>query len=173
LKINREPLRSLAPSDLDRDHQFWSQYSRRLTGDVVGYDTSLLDLAEWIEKTYLRRDFRDFGGDRKFINDPDAQNSFSRLRCTIAALYAWRLSRQCPAEYAPKSRAEAENLQREADFAFRQAWVFGPTSVDTVGRYADLLMQTGRAIDAHLIVETSLKLDPSNTKALEFVNKAK
>ena len=173
MKINRQPVRSIPPQVIDRDHQFWRQYSGRLTGDVVEYDTSVASLAAWIEKTYLRREFGDFTGDRKFINDPDAQRSFSKLRSTIAGVYAWRLSRECPAEYAPKSDAEFQSLAREADFALRQAWVFGPASAQTVVRYASLLMQTGRAADARIVVATYLKLDPGNTKVMDFVNKAK
>ena len=91
------------------------------------------------------------------------------VRGTIAGAYAWRLSRECPAEYAPKSDAEFQSLAREADFAFRQAWIFGPASAQTVVRYASLLMQTGRAPDARIVVATYLKLDPGNTEVMDFV----
>src|SRR5205814_7857044 len=124
-----------------------------------------------IEKTYLRHDFRDFNGDRKFIRDPDAQQSFSKLRCTIAGVYAWRLSRQCPAEYAPTSRAEVQKLTREMEFAFRQAWAFGPSGTDTVLRYASLLVQTGRAADARIVAQTCLKLDPGDTAVRALLKK--
>jgi len=41
MKINRQPLSSLTEDILDRDHQFWRQFSKRLTGDIVDYDTPI------------------------------------------------------------------------------------------------------------------------------------
>ena len=39
MKINRQPLPTLTEDILDRDHQFWKQFSKRLTGDIIDYDT--------------------------------------------------------------------------------------------------------------------------------------
>ena len=94
MKINRDPLPSLSEDVMDRDHQFWKQYSKRLTGDVVDYNTTNKQICDWIEKTYLRHDFNGFTGDRKFIHDDDAQKAFSKLRSSIGGIYAWRLSPQ-------------------------------------------------------------------------------
>lgn len=72
------------------DHEFWTRYSARLTGDWLSYQTPIKELAAWAERVYLRRNFRNFTGDRKFIRDDQAQKSFSKLRSSIAGLYAWR-----------------------------------------------------------------------------------
>jgi thioredoxin-like negative regulator of GroEL len=162
MKINRQPLSSLTEDILDRDHQFWRQFSKRLTGDIVDYDTPIKKITEWIEKTYLRYNFEGFTGDRKFIHDDDAQKSFSKLRSSIGGIYAWRLSPQCPPEYRPKSNAEYQRLLKETDFAFRQAFAFCPYSPEAVFRYAQLLLQLQRFDDALLVAETCLKLDPYN-----------
>ena len=77
MKVNRQPLPSISEDILGRDHEFWKQYSHRLTGDIIDYDTSVQQVARWIEKTYVRYDFEGFTGDRKFIHDIDAQKSFS------------------------------------------------------------------------------------------------
>jgi surfactin synthase thioesterase subunit len=72
---------------------------RRLSGDIIDYDTSVQQIARWIEKTYVRYDFNGFTGDRKFIHDIDAQKSFAKLRSAIAGFYLWRFSPRCPPEY--------------------------------------------------------------------------
>ncbi|HVV71711.1 MAG TPA: hypothetical protein VHI52_09460, partial [Verrucomicrobiae bacterium] len=170
MKLHRRPLVSIPRDTLERDHEFWRQYSRRLTGEVVNYDTSVRQLTNWIEKSYLNRNFEGFTGDRKFIFDIDAQRAFSKLRSAIAGVYAWRLSQQCPLEYRPKSAEEAQRLLKEADFSFRQALAFCPWSPEAAFYYINLLLQTNRLDDAILVAETYLKLDPYSAQGLGTLN---
>jgi tetratricopeptide (TPR) repeat protein len=173
MKINRQPLPSLTEDILSRDHQFWKQFSKRLTGDVVDYDTPVKEITDWIEKTYLRHDLRGFTGDRKFLHDDDAQKSFSKLRSSIGGIYAWRLNpdpRICPPEYRPKSSAEYQRVLKEADFTFRQSFAFCPYSPEAVFRYCQLLLQLNRLDDALLVAQTCLKLDPYNGQVMGLVN---
>jgi thioredoxin-like negative regulator of GroEL len=173
MKINRQPLPSLTEDVLSRDHQFWKQFSKRLTGDVVDYDTPVKTITDWIEKVYLRHDLNGFMGDRKFLHDDDAQKSFSKLRSSIGGIYAWRLSpdtRVCPPEYRPKSNAEYQRVLKEADFTFRQAFAFCPYSPEAVFRYCILLLQLNRLDDALLVAQTCLKLDPYNGQVMGLVN---
>ena len=65
MKINRQPLPSLTEDILAKDHDFWSQFSKRLTGDIVKYETPVKEITDWIEKVYLRHDMNGFTGDRK------------------------------------------------------------------------------------------------------------
>jgi tetratricopeptide (TPR) repeat protein len=160
MKINRQPLPTLTEEILQKDHDFWKQYSKRLTGDIIDYDTPLKDIAAWIEKTYLRRDFTGFTGDRKFIHDDDGQKAFSKLRSSIGGIYAWRLSPQCPPQYRPKSEAEFQRILKEVDFTFRQSFAFCPYSPEAVFRYVQLLLQFNRIDDALIVAKTCLKLDP-------------
>jgi thioredoxin-like negative regulator of GroEL len=162
MKINRQPLPSLTEDIYNRDHQFWKQFSKRLTGDIIDYDTPIKQITDWIEKTYLRHDLNGFTGDRRFLHDDDAQKSFSKLRSSIAGVYAWRLGPFCLPEYRPKTDAEYQRLLKETDFAFRQAFLFCPYSPEAVFRYAQVLMQLHRFDDALLVAETCLKLDPYN-----------
>src|SRR5205085_6389487 len=71
MKLNRNPLPSLTDELLQKDHEFWSKYASRLTGDIIQYDTPVGEISRWIEKTYLRYDFNGFTGQRKFIHDID------------------------------------------------------------------------------------------------------
>jgi thioredoxin-like negative regulator of GroEL len=173
MKINRQPLPSLTEDVLQRDHDFWKQFSKRLTGDIVDYDTPVKTITDWIEKTYLRKDFNSFTGDRKFIHDDDGQKSFSKLRSSIGGIYAWRLNPSTPAEYRPKNQAEYQRLFKEADFAFRQAFAFCPYSPEAVFRYVQLLLQFQRFDDALLVAQTCLKLDPFNGQVRGLVENIK
>jgi len=170
MKLNRQPLLSLPEELLQRDHEFWRKYARRLTGDIIQYDTSVKNVGQWIEKTYLRFDFDGFTGERKFIHDVDAQKSFSKLRTAIAGMYAWRLSPQCPPECRPKTSEEFQSLLREANFAFLQAFAFNPWNPEAVLRYANFLLQFNRLDDALLVAEICLKFDPYNAQVLAVAN---
>jgi len=170
MKINRQPMPSLPEDAMDRDHQFWKQYSNRLTGDIVDYNTSIKQICDWIEKTYLRHNFNGFTGDRKFIRDDDGQKAFSKLRSSIGGIYAWRLSPQAPPQYRPKSDAEFQRLLKEAEFTFKQAFAFCPYSPEALFRYVNLLLPLNRVDDALLLTETCLKLDPYNGQVIGLVN---
>jgi hypothetical protein len=162
MKINRETLPTLPEEVFQRDHTFWKQYSTRFTGDMLDYDTPVKQVVDWIEKVYLRHNFEGFTGDRKFVRDDDAQKAFSKLRSSIGGIYAWRLGPTCPPEYRPKTNAEFNSVLREADFAFKQAFLFCPYSPEAVFRYVSLLVQFNRIDDAILVAETCLKFDPYN-----------
>ncbi len=162
MKINRNPLPSMPQDALDRDHLFWKQYSKRLTGDFIDYGTTVKQVTDWVTKTYLRHDYNGFTGDLKFVRDNDGQKAFSKLRSSIGGVYAWRLSPGIPLEYQPKTPPERDALIREAEFTFLQAFAFCPYSPEAVFRYVQLLLQLLRTDDAILIASTCLTLDPYN-----------
>jgi tetratricopeptide (TPR) repeat protein len=174
MKINRHALPELSEDVVRRDHEFWSQYSDRLVGNWITYNTPVKDIVNWIEKVYLRHDLSGFTGDRKFVRDDQAQKAFSKLRSSIAGIYAWRLGMSSgsptPRQYLPKTEAERERMIREADFAFRQAFAFCPYSPEAVFRYVQLLMGLGRVEDARMVAETCHKLDPENGQVEALVN---
>jgi tetratricopeptide (TPR) repeat protein len=162
MKINRNPVSSYTSDIFKKDHEFWSKYSDRLVGNWITYDTSVKEIADFAQKVYLGNNYAGFKGDRKFVRDDDAQKAFSKLRSSIAGMYAWRLGRDCPPEYAPKNNAELQALQRETDFAFKQSFAFCPYSPEAVYRYVNFLLQLNRLDDALLVAQTCLKLDPYN-----------
>jgi hypothetical protein len=162
MKINRQPLPSLPDDVFIRDHEFWSQYSGRLIGNWITYDTTITNICAWAEQVYVRHDYTGFTGDRRFIRDDDAQKAFSKLRSSIGGMYAWRLGRDCGPEYRPKSEAELNKLLREVEFAFKQAYAFCPYSPEALYRYVNVLTLQGRFDEARLMAATSKKLDPDN-----------
>jgi tetratricopeptide (TPR) repeat protein len=101
---------------------------------------------------------KDFTGDRRFLRDNDGQKAFSKLRSSIAGLYAWRLQ-----EAAKSGRtAEYQRVLKEAEFAFKQAYAFCPYSPEAIFRYINLLLGMGRLDEALMLATTSQKLDPFN-----------
>ena len=134
MKINRQPLAELSEDILKTDHEFWRQFAKeRLIGDVVHDDTPVKDIAAFIEKVYLHRDFKGFEGSRKFVRDDQGQKAFSKLRSSIGGVYQWRISNSKP------NSPEQQRMIKEADFAFRQAFAFCPYSPEAVFRYCNLL----------------------------------
>jgi len=162
MKVNRQPLTEIPEEIVAKDHRFWKEYSRRLTGDFIDYDTSVKDIAAFVERVYLHRNFRGFTGDRKFVRDDQAQKAFSKLRSSIGGVYSWRAGMSKPGS------AESQRMVKEADFAFRQSFAFCPFSPEAVFRYVNLLVATQRLDDALLIASTCRKLDPFSAQIAEL-----
>ena len=170
MKINRHPLTELPQDVFDLDHKFWSDFSTRLCGNWINYNTSVQQIADFVERTYVRNNYQGYTGDRAFIRDDDGQKAFSKLRSSQAGMYAWRLSPQCPAEFRQKSAASQEALIRETDFAFKQAFAFCPYSPEAVYRYVNFLLQFGRFDEAIIVAKTCKKLDPFNEGVTGLIN---
>jgi len=176
MKINRQPVYELSQDDFDRDHKFWSDFSTRLCGNWINYDTSVKDICDFAERTYVANNFKGFTGNRAFVRDDDGQKAFSKLRSSQAGMYAWRCGLPgsgppCPQEFRQKSEAAQAALMRETDFAFKQSFAFCPYSPEAVFRYANFLLGQGRFDDTILIFETCLKLDPFNDQVRDQLTK--
>ena len=173
MKINRQVVPSYSPEIFQKDHEFWSQYSERLIGNWITYDTSVKQIADFVEKVYLHRNYSGFKGSRKFIRDDHAQQAFSKLRSSIAGLYAWRLGVlsqvPTPPEYLPKTEAERNALIQETDFAFKQSFAFCPYSPEAVFRYINFLAMLNRFDDAIIAAQTCLDFDPYNDQVAGLV----
>ena len=174
MKINRDPLPELTEDICKRDHAFWSKYSERLIGNWITYDTPVKEIMDWAEKVYLRHDYTGFKGNERFIRDDQAQKAFSKLRSSIAGIYSWRVGQPpsggvMPAQYVAQG-ANRAMVEREADFAFKQALAFCPYSPEAVYRYVQLLVNMRRIDDALLVAQTAQKLDPYNSQFPYLVN---
>jgi thioredoxin-like negative regulator of GroEL len=166
MKINRQPLHELSEDVVKADHEFWSQFSGRLIGNWITYDTPVKEIADFVERVYLRRNFKGFKGDQAFVRDDQAQKAFSKLRSSIGGIYAWRIG-------DPNNRnpIAQQRMLKEADFAFRQAFAFCPYSPEAVFRYVQLLLNTQRFDDALTVAQTCQKLDPYNGQVIDLVNR--
>jgi tetratricopeptide (TPR) repeat protein len=158
MKVNRDPVPEITDEMVANDHRFWSRYSERFIGDWITYNTSAQDIARFVEKVYLEKNFSGFTGDRKFVRDTDAGKYFSKLRSAIGGIYKWRMSNA-------RTPEEQRRMVTEAEFAYKQAFVYCPYSPEATGNYAQLLWQMGRIDDAIVIAATCLKLDPNSEQA--------
>jgi hypothetical protein len=147
LQLHHEPLAELSVVDIQKDTAYW----KRLVGDAVGSwlndATPVREVCDFCDKTYLQKDFAGFKGDLAFAKNDQAQKTFSKLRTAIGSVYAWR------AEHA-KNNDERIAMRRNADLAFRQAFVLCPYSPEVVFRYAKFLSDNRRLDDAIAVAET-------------------
>jgi hypothetical protein len=136
MKINRKETATLSEDVLKQDHEFWSKYSARLVGNWITYDTPVKEVAAFAEKVFLNHDYSGFQGDVDFIRDEAAQKAFSKLRDSIAGIYSWRLGQPPSGGVMPPNfiatGANRTLVEREADFAFKQAWAFCPGSPEAI-----------------------------------------
>jgi len=178
MKINRKPLATFSEDIFARDHEFWSQYSERLIGNWITYDTPVSNIVSFVEKVYLRHNWSGLTeGQKKFARDDNGQKAFSKLRSSIGGVYAWRISPSSPPppEFRPKTEAEVRRFYKEADFTFKQAFAFCPYSPEALFRYVQLLVQPPAPIaprieDALLLARTAQKLDPYNGQIAYLIN---
>ncbi|HTH46218.1 MAG TPA: DUF2723 domain-containing protein [Candidatus Limnocylindria bacterium] len=163
MKIERQPVADLSAEQIRRDHEFWSQYSSRLIGNWITYETPIRDICAFALRTYQRRELQGFTGDPKFVRDDNAQKSFSKLRNAQGkSVYAWRAQ-------VAANPVQQQIYLKEAEFALKQAFAFCPYSPETVFNLASLLAATGRHEDAYLVAETCFEFDKDNAGVRDLV----
>jgi hypothetical protein len=162
MKINRQPLDTLPVETMEQDRKYWLNQEKPLIGSWLKPETSVKEICEFAEKVFLKKDFKGFTGDPKFVQTDNACKMYSKARSSIGGLYGWRVAHA-------KGSEEKKRARQEADFAFRQAFAFCPYSPEAVFRYVNALMGEKRYDDALLLVETAAKLDPGTGN---FVNLA-
>lgn len=157
MKVNRQPLEVMGEDVVKKDHDFWSLYSERMSGNWITYDTPVKEIADFALRVYQHHDYTGFKGNRRFIRDAQAQQAFSKLRSSIGGVYDWRA-------FHPNTKdpLEQQRMIKEADFAYRQAFALCPYSPEAVYRYVILLVKLGRLDDALLVAKTCFEFDPKN-----------
>jgi len=192
MKINRNPQPELPEDVFKLDHEFWTKFSTRLCGNWITYDTTVQDIAAFVDRVYIHNNYAGYMGDHAFVRDDDAQKAFSKLRSSQAGMYAWRCAIPgslpiCPPEYRQKTPAAQAALLRETEFAFKQAFAFCPYSPEALYRYVNFLMGRAQAEaleghteiadhdldDAVVLCQTCHKLDPYNSQITALTENVK
>jgi len=150
-KINRQPLTSLSDEIVSNDSEYWTNYATPMIGGWLDKDTTVKEVAAFTENIYVKKDLSGFTGDPQFVQNEYTCKMFSKLRSSIAGLYAWRAQHT-------SDPGEKKRMNDAADFAFRQSWALCPYSPEAVFRYVNLLLSEGRTADAVLIAETAVKM---------------
>ena len=160
MRINREPLAELPPEMVQRDREYWAGCMMRMLGDWLGFKTPFQEVVAFVNKVYLNGDMSGFTGDPHYIQNEIPQQSFSRSRCSIGALYWWRAQNS-------QSPGEKERMLKEADFAFRQAFVLCPTSPEATFKYVRFLVGEQRLDEAIWLAEAGVRLEEKLKPARE------
>jgi hypothetical protein len=155
-KLNHEPLPALPAEQVAADHAFWSKQCGAMLGDWLKPETTVSNVCAFVSVVYLKKDYSHFTGDQEFVTNDFATRSYSKLRSSLAGLYAWRLTMN-KAEAGDKAQ-----LRAETDYAFKQAFALCPFSPEAVYRYVNFLLAQNRTEDAVLIAATASKLNPEN-----------
>jgi len=162
-KVNRQPLAEMSAATVRADREFWSRHAETWLSAGLNTNTPVHEITNFVIRIYLEKDMKQFKGDLRFIHDTDARRSFSKLRCAVGGLYAWRAT-------AAKKMEERQRMVAEADFAFRQAFAFAPNSLEVVFRYVNLLIMDGRIEDALRVAAAAQLLDPHNGQLRNLVS---
>jgi hypothetical protein len=169
MKLNRKPLGSLSEEVVRKDLDFWSRQISDAVGNWSNETSSIRELCSFCEKIYLRKELSGFKGDTGFVQNPNAQKTFSKLRSSIGGLYGWHFEND-------KNTNDKERMKKATDIAYRQAFVLCPYSPEAVYRYGQFLMSVQRFDDAVLIAETAARIDPENSEigqTLKYLHQAK
>src|SRR5205823_7512376 len=114
------------------------------------------------DKVFARKELNGFHGDPKYVANTNACAMFSKLRSSIAGVYAWRAMKA-------SDPVEKKRMIAAADFGFRQAYALCPYSPEAVFRYVNLLMGEARSEDALQVAEAALKVDSKNDQLKSLV----
>ena len=162
MKINRNPLSTIPAEDVEKDHNYWSEHIKPMLGDWLKRDTPVKEVCDFAEKVYVRKDLSNFRGDPHYVGNTNACAMFSKLRSSIAGVYAWRAAQSTPPD-------EKKQMVAAADFGFRQAYALCPYSPEAVFRYANLLVGEARPDDALRVAQTALRVVPTNDQMKDLV----
>ena len=154
-KINRQPVGTISSEALRADREFWTHKTDSWLGSWLKTNTTIAEITNFVNRTYVRNEVKEFKGDPRFIKDAEARYAFANLRCAIAGLYAWRASHS-------KDPAERQRMLTEADFSFRQAFAICPSHPGVVIRYANLLIPAERISDALNVATIGCELYPDH-----------
>lgn len=122
LKINKDPIPRITPEIIARDRAYW--------------DTL----------------FEELRNNPRFHRDDVAQKTFSKLRSSIGALYAYR------------------RLTAEAEYAYQQAIALCPDSPEGNFRLAQLYVEMGRFDDGLAVLEEYRKHDRYNARIPDAID---
>ncbi|MCX6921723.1 MAG: M56 family metallopeptidase, partial [Verrucomicrobia bacterium] len=99
MKLNRQPLAQLSEATIARDREYWRKLVAGMLGDWLDEKTTVREVAEFVDRVYVRHNLKGFTGDPRFIQDDYAKRIFSKLRSSSAGVYAWRFSTNALPEY--------------------------------------------------------------------------
>ena len=152
-KVNRNKIDALPATMLATDRAYWDARLKEAVGWQVTDETSIASVCAFADKVFGQRSVDDFKGDRGYLKEPDVQRITGKLRNATAGLYAWRAKEA-------KSAAERRRMLKEADLAFKQAYVLSPANSEIVWHFTNYLIENLRKHDALHFIRAAAKFNP-------------
>jgi hypothetical protein len=162
-QLNRQPLAEISVKEVATDQTYWKKLTDEMLGGWLDEKTALKDVCDFADKYGLGKHLDDYPGDKAFAENADTRKCFSKLRTSLAGLYAWRAGHA-------QSADERTRMYQAADLAFRQGYAICPYSPEAIYRYVNLLLERKRTDDAVLIAKTSLHLDPDSPQLKDLLS---
>lgn len=153
LKLSRKPVTELPATVVAQDQTYWEARVKSRVGTWLKKDSSLKEVCQFVEKVHGNRDLKGVEGDHDFLQNRNARIQLSRMRNTIASVFAWHAEHDA----AQDSR---KRMRDAAEYAFKQAMVLGPLYSDGLLPYVQFLKSQGRNDDARLVSELGVELNP-------------
>ncbi len=166
MQLHRRALPSLPAEDTQKDHAYWGKLLAAMVGPWLKDNATAKEVCDFSDRIYLQQNYSGFSGDSGFIKNEQARKCFSKLRCAIGSLYAWR------AEHA-EDLGERNDARQNADLAFRQAFALSPTLPEAIFRYTRFLRNLQRIDEASMFAVTALRLEPDDASLRELVRSLK
>jgi hypothetical protein len=154
-KLNREPLERLSNETITSDRRYWQQLTERLIGSKIQDESSVAEVCAVAKRLCQKTVPSDFKGDPRFLGDDAARKTFSKLRSADGAMYAWRMNHGI-------SSLDKRHMAREAELAYKQAYVLCPYSPEAVGRYGSFLVEQDRLEEARDFARSAVDLSHSD-----------
>jgi hypothetical protein len=152
-KLRHAAQEALFEEAVRNDREYWQKTTRRLIGQEVHVETPLAEVCAAAQELVGKP--VDFQGDPAFLRDEGARKTFSKLRSSISGLYSWRAAHS-------KSTSERRQMEREAELACKQAYLFCPQSPEAIWRCAMLFISQHRVEDAQKFIAAARKLNPDD-----------
>src|SRR5262249_600413 len=134
---------------------YWTRLAEQTVGPWLKPETPMETVCSFAKTVFFDKELGKFKGDAKFVGNASTCKTYSKLRTSIAGVYAWRATNSASAE-------GKKQMAKEADYAFRQAFVMCPYSPEVVFRFANLALGEGRTKEALLMAQTAEQIDPRN-----------
>jgi hypothetical protein len=155
MKINRKPLAEMPEDDIKKDRAYWAGFIAKALGPDAAGEGPWESVCDFAKTIYKEKELDDFKGDARYLRNNNACRTFSKLRSSIAGVYAWRSKNA-------ESPAERRRMAVEADLAFRQAFALCPYSSEAVLRGVAFLTEQDRKKEALELLKAAEAIDRRN-----------
>src|SRR5438477_6941768 len=98
MKINRKPLTAMPAEALSKDREHWTRLVDEALGQWLPPQTSVKEVCDFATTVFEAKELGNYDADTKFVRNSYVCKTYSKLRSSIAGVYAWRAKNGAAAE---------------------------------------------------------------------------